>query len=246
VVLRMEKAVKVLSDIYEKADRKNEFVGYNGIQLKRLMLKTCIQYYEVGLKAALGRAVIDRLGGSSALKSLGSLDQVRRKLAPVSRDDVSDWLDWSGLFIPAAVAGRLTKAVGSGAIADLASLAKELAAVHSGYPEARWAWYAGLFERLHGVPVSSVSAEALAKVVTEWKEATVKLNNMISRDATKEFSAQSMTGFGIDGGVEVKKADFEAVRGTHEKNKFVKGLAEESAGVEKAAAEVLSILQGLK
>jgi hypothetical protein len=246
VALKMESAVKELSEIYGKADRKNEFVGYKGIHLKRLMLPTCIQYYQVGLKAALGRAVIDRLGGAAGLRKLGTIGAVRKKLAPSAGEDVSAWLDWAGLFIPASAGARIAAAVGSGALADLESLSKELTAVHAGYGETRWAWYAGLLERLHGVPVSSMTAEVLARVVSDWKEASVKLNNMISRDATKEFSAQAMTGFGIDGGEDVKKSDFTAVRGTHEKNKFVKGLADESAGIEATALDALAVIQGLK
>jgi hypothetical protein len=41
---------------------------------------------------------------------------------------------------------------------------------------------------------------------------------MLYEDARKEFTLSSMTGFGIDGGEEIKKLDFEQVRGDFESN----------------------------
>ena len=44
---------------------------------------------------------------------------------------------------------------------------------------------------------------------------------MLYDDARKEFTLSSMTGFGIDGGDEIKKLDFEQVRGEFESNSVV-------------------------
>ena len=44
---------------------------------------------------------------------------------------------------------------------------------------------------------------------------------MLYEDARKEFTLSSMTGFGIDGGEEIKKLDFEQVRGDFESNSVV-------------------------
>lgn len=49
----------------------------------------------------------------------------------------------------------------------------------------------------------------------------VDLDRMLYDDARKEFTLSSMTGFGIDGDDEVKKRDFEQVRGDFEKNGVV-------------------------
>ncbi len=55
----------------------------------------------------------------------------------------------------------------------------------------------------------------------KWKESVVDLDHMLYEDARKEFTLSSMTGFGIDGDDEVKKRDFEQVRGDFEKNSVV-------------------------
>ena len=44
---------------------------------------------------------------------------------------------------------------------------------------------------------------------------------MLYNDAKKEFELTSMTGFGTDGDFNVKKADFEMVRGNFESNSLV-------------------------
>jgi len=57
--------------------------------------------------------------------------------------------------------------------------------------------------------------------VERWKKSVVDLDRMLYEDARKEFTLSSMTGFGIDGDDEVKKRDFEQVRGDFEKNSVV-------------------------
>ncbi len=49
---------------------------------------------------------------------------------------------------------------------------------------------------------------------------------MLYEDARKEFNLSSMTGFGIDGGEEIKKLDFEQVRGDFNSNKVVAAIQE--------------------
>jgi len=43
----------------------------------------------------------------------------------------------------------------------------------------------------------------------KWKKSVIDLDRMLYEDARKEFTLSSMTGFGIDGGPEIKKLDFE-------------------------------------
>ena len=47
------------------------------------------------------------------------------------------------------------------------------------------------------------------------------LDKMLYEDAKKEFNLASKTGFGADGTVREKEADFEQVRGVFESNSFV-------------------------
>ncbi len=53
------------------------------------------------------------------------------------------------------------------------------------------------------------------------EKAVVELDNMLYADAKKEFTATAQTGYGLDGSLETKHADFAQVRGTFEENSFV-------------------------
>ena len=59
-----------------------------------------------------------------------------------------------------------------------------------------------------------------------WKKSVVDLDRLLYEDARKEFTLSSMTGFGIDGGDEIKKLDFEQVRGDFESNSVVAAIQE--------------------
>lgn len=65
------------------------------------------------------------------------------------------------------------------------------------------------------------------QLIDDWKSNAIKLNNMILKDAEKEFDGSSRLSFGIDGDQVVRDLDFEAVRGTYGNNKFVRELQQE-------------------
>ena len=68
---------------------------------------------------------------------------------------------------------------------------------------------------------------------------------MILNDAAKEFDVSSTIGFGLDGDDQVIRADFEAVRGTQEGNKFVSGIREEMEEIGRRAASLKKMLKEL-
>ncbi|NOR66947.1 MAG: DUF4954 family protein, partial [Woeseiaceae bacterium] len=47
------------------------------------------------------------------------------------------------------------------------------------------------------------------------------LDNMLRADAKKEFAPTAQIGYGLDGNQQTRRADFEQVRGTFDKNSFV-------------------------
>ncbi|MDX9812126.1 MAG: DUF4954 family protein, partial [Bacteroidales bacterium] len=77
-----------------------------------------------------------------------------------------------------------------------------------------------------GKPVTSFTAEDVIGIVERWKTSVIQLDGMLYEDARKEFTLSSMTGFGIDGGEDIKKLDFEQVRGEFESNSVVAAIQE--------------------
>jgi hypothetical protein len=71
------------------------------------------------------------------------------------------------------------------------------------------------------------------------------MNNMILKDAEKEFDISSRLGFGLDGDENTRDLDFQAVRGTYEENKFVLGLQKEIREIEQKADSLVAQLEKL-
>jgi hypothetical protein len=69
---------------------------------------------------------------------------------------------------------------------------------------------------------------------------------MILKDAEKEFDSGSKLGFGIDGDVDTRDSDFQAVRGVYGKNKFVTSLQKESKEIEEKADRLIAIIESCK
>jgi hypothetical protein len=65
---------------------------------------------------------------------------------------------------------------------------------------------------------------------------------MILKDAEKEFDGSSRLSFGIDGDQITRDLDFEAVRGTYNKNRFVTGLQQEIADIGEKADKLTGFL----
>jgi len=74
--------------------------------------------------------------------------------------------------------------------------------------------------------ISIFRAEDVIRVVRRWKKSVTDPDNLLYDDARKEFNLSSRTGFGIDDGEEVRKLDFEQVRGDFESNSVVAAIRE--------------------
>ena len=71
-------------------------------------------------------------------------------------------------------------------------------------------------------------------------------NDLILRDAKKEFNAVSRIGFGMDGGDADKQIDFDAVRGTFDDNAFVKEINTQINKTTEIAEKLIAQLENLK
>ena len=237
---RMIKGLAEIKQLYQNASRELEFVNYNGIEMKRLLCKTAIKHYETGIRAYLGGLLADKLeaGCQGAapfplLKNLGD---------STAQQHGGEWVDVLGLLAPRSAVESLCDRIESGTVADVAALHWELSALHEAYSENEWSWAQDAWATFAGKSPNEMSAAELRKAIEEWRDSAVKLDNLILNDAEKEFGTSTRIGFGIDGDSAVRDADFEAVRGTFDGNKFVKELKRHSEEV-KARAE--RILKGL-
>ena len=79
-----------------------------------------------------------------------------------------------------------------------------------------------IFRKLQGKRAGAkLTDEEKAAILEKGRKADAAFNDLILRDAKKEFSSVAKTGFGIDGDEEVRNADFAATRGTFDEHPFV-------------------------
>ncbi len=223
---RLMAGLAEITALYEAASRDQTYVTYRGASIRRLLCRTARKHYALAVKLYLGGLIADRLDAGADLS------------APDGVAGQGEWADLLGLLAPKSEVEAFCDAVESGEVAGLEAAEERLAAMHAAYADCEWAWAVEAWRETAGKAPAEMTPEELAAAVGDWRDAAVKLNNMVLGDAEKEFDAGTRTGFGVDGDESVRDADFESVRGTYDANKFVRQLREESEQI-KARAERL-------
>lgn len=221
---KMLRAVDILGTLQAEAERSQEYVTYQGILIKRLLLKTCGRYYRLALDKYFGDTLVRR---AEAAPDASAADLVAE--APADVDTTGEWVDLCGLLCPQTRVDALTKAVLSGSIADFEQLHQSLKAIRESYRHDEWNWVRAAYARYTG---NALTPEVLPSLLAGWKKSSTKLLNMVLNDGEKEFEGNVRLGFGIDGSSD---DDFTAVRGTFDDNSFVAQLRDEMTTVESTA-----------
>jgi hypothetical protein len=173
------------------------------------------------------------------------LENIVKNLTGENNENYDQWSDLSGMLAPTSLINNLLSEIVSDKVSTIEELSSKLKSIHDKYDDYTWGWCIDLIQKQMGSSFNELTKQHLIKIVTDWKESYVKLNNMILRDAEKEFNESSRIGFGIDGDKEVRDKDFESIRGTFADNKFVKELKTESDFAESRSEKLISKIQSL-
>ena len=230
VVAKMMRGSEILQTLYNETPKKQKYVKYRGVTMLRLLLKTCRKYYQLALKKYFGEQLLHKLEKGN----FDNLSDLRKYLTP-EKSTVNNWIDMAGLLAPQEIVHTIIDDLKTQRISDLTQLRNRFEEVYNNYESYVWSWYADTLAHETGIKLDQITPTQLHDLVSQWKVNAIKLNNMILKDAEKEFDQNSRIGFGIDGNEETKKDDFSAVRGTYEDNKFVIKLREENEEIEKMA-----------
>ena len=233
---KMDKGLALLRSLSENTPKEQEYVHHKGCHIKRLMLKTCSKYYDMAIKIYIGNELIKRLGNPKSISEL--------KTGLFSVDTKSDnWKDLSGMLISESDLNKMIDQVKGEKVKSVHDLSQALKDIFDSYTEESWRWVCHLIENRYDIKVSEITQEHLLKIVSDWESASVKFNNMILKDASKEFDRNSRIAYGIDSDDEdIIAADFEAVRGSYDENSFVNGLFKENESIEKTAKQLKDFL----
>ena len=193
---------------------------YNNMLIKGPSLDRGIEFYQTGINKFLGNSLIKRLE-NIIFKSNSDL---RKRLAPDKTTGGGEWVDLAGLIAPQQIIDELLDNIESGKITSLKRIDEEFRNIHKSYYDWEWTWSCERIEKEAGKPVNKFTVNDVVGMVEKWKKSVIDLDKLLYEDARKEFTLSSMTGFGIDGGEEIKKRDFEQVRGEFESNSVVSAI----------------------
>ena len=221
-IYKMMKAVGILKNLQELVGETSEVYYYQNTRIKGSSLRTALELYGMAINKFLGNSLIKRLEGTA----FHSMDEVWAQLKPTSAEGRGEWLDLSGLILPRKELDKLIGRIENEEIHSLEEIEHFFATMHSRYYDMEWTWAYDKLEEYYGVDLSSISAEQIIDLVRRWQDSVIGLDNLLYKDAKKEFSLTSMTGFGVDGSDKEKQEDFEGVRGAFESNPFVTAVKE--------------------
>ena len=207
----------LLIRIRANAGKESSFYAYDNMRITGPSLKRGIELYQTGINKFLGNSIIKRLEKIN----FTSNEELRRRLIPDNKTETSEWVDLAGLITPLTAVNKLLDEIESGEINSISGMEDAFALMHRSYYDWEWSWSCERIEEEERKPVKDLTAGDVIRIVEKWKKSVVDLDNMLYDDARKEFTLASMTGFGIDGGDEIKKLDFEEVRGEFDSNSVV-------------------------
>ncbi len=222
IIDRVKKGHDILKGLYETTDKSKNTVLRKGLLIRRLMMKTSAKYYNLALKVYAAKNLAE---------ALESGEDVDKLLASVANYKTSEWVDILGLICRKDRVAAFEQDVIAGKISGVEAVLMALKDLQARYEsDAKDHAMAFIVQQLEKEP-TDISRKDLKMILAEGAKAFVKLNKLIKEDAIKEFDSGAQIGYGIDGDLETKQADFEAVRGNKETNSFIIGLEEESESI---------------
>ena len=240
IIQKVLVAIDLLNAAYENTSKEQELVLMNGLNIHRLMLKTARKYYELALQVFLGEGIILLL---NKIKSKNLVEELRQFTNITSMATKEDWLDISGLFMPTSQLDQLLIEIKRGAMKSIQQVQDFFTMQFNQYANHKSTYFINILKERKGIVLSEINSDQVEQIILDWKKALLKLNNMILKDAEKEFDATSKIGYGIVTDESLIDADFEGVHGKFEENGFVIGLNKE---IEIVGQKVEELIAGLK
>lgn len=221
-IQKMMKAVDILKNLQSLVGETSEIYYYQNTRIKSSSLQNGLKLYGMAINKFLGNSLIKRLEGTQ----FRSIEEVRSQLAPTMAEGSGEWVDMAGLIMPKDELDGLIDDIESGLTDSLQQIDLFLHMMNYVYYHMEWTWAYQKIEEYYGVKLSEITADQIIELVEIWKSSVIGLDEMLYKDAQKEFSLTSMTGFGVDGTRKEKEEDFETVRGVFEQNPFVTAVKE--------------------
>jgi hypothetical protein len=232
----------LLIKIRNEAGKSLSSYDYDNMKIKGNSLERGIHLYQTGINKFLGNSIIKRLEKTR----FASQADLQDRLRPDSDAGKGEWTDLAGLIVPKASVENFLIDIESGKVGNVESIEAAFKEMHNSYYDLEWSWACERIEEEEGKSLSDLTADDVISIVEKWKRSVIELDNLLYEDARKEFTLSSMTGFGIDGGDEIKRLDFEQVRGEFESNSVVSAIRDHIKQKEALGDELIERLKLIK
>lgn len=210
------KGTEILKGLLKNMDESSSFVWYQNCKIKRSSIKKGIELYEMAIYQFIGNKIVEKLIGHK----IESKEELIKLLESDSKIGIGDWVDMAGLIAPKSEVEKLLNQISIQNL-SLEAIQEQLNDLHQNYAEYSWNWAIDVLKRLLNKSLNDIEMRDLISIVELWKKSVLTFDDLILRDAKKEFNSVAKTGFGIDGNEDQKLFDFETVRGSIENNSFL-------------------------
>lgn len=200
-IQKMIKAVGILKNLQSLVGETSEIYYYQNARIKGSSLQNALKLYGMAINKFLGNSLIKRLEGTQ----FQNIEEVRKQLTPTAKEGTGEWVDLSGLILPKDQLNGLIEDIESHRINSLEKINAFFQYQHNSYYEIEWTWAYQKIEEYYGIKLGEITPGKIIELVELWKSSVIGLDEMLYKDARKEFSLTSMTGFGVDGTRKEKK-----------------------------------------
>jgi hypothetical protein len=219
VISKIAKGKKALEELEKQAKPETLQFNIGDVRLKKPALKRGIEVYNEAITIFTSELIINQLITDKA--------DFQTKINHPIGISIDTWVDMAGMNCPVNQLFDLMKAVETGNIQNLSGLMKLLAHIDSNYETWQWQWMVENAETLVGIDLKKAETKNLCDLLQSYKTLINRFYPMLIKDAQKEFSERTKTGFGFDDDIVSRRDDFKAVRGTYEDNSFVTAMKAE-------------------
>ena len=153
------------------------------------------------------------------LKTAGSITELQQLAKEIDASGTGEWVDAAGLFLPLRRIDELIQSIQRGVIDSIEEIQSFFIDQVNEYERYKTSYFRFVLKEVRGIDLTEITRQQVIELIDQWKIASVKLNNMILKDAEKEFDATSHIGYGISSSKSVQEADFMEVHGSFDDNK---------------------------
>ena len=239
---KMLRGLHILEDMERLSGPTSDVYAYQSAKITNSALHRGIRLYRIAIQKFLGNSLISRLEKIEGTDAR----QVLEGLKPNCKAGRGEWLDLAGLIAPKTCINHLLDEVEQGKVTSNEDLNQRLCDMHHNYYDYEWTWAYDKMLEYYGLEPDSITIDDLIRIVRQWQESVVALDEMLYADARKEFSLSAKTGFGFDGSNRTAEADFEQVRGAFDSNPFVTEVQAHIQRKSELGKRTIARLEGLK